>query len=124
MSAALRLRKLFGFKKVKTNSIETVLPESLLAIIHSNTLAQVSRRRSKRGVTGLHLACATLSTRLLSRLLASNLEEGFENRSINMMTCDGCSLISFMFKRHNRKWKPQMRYIFELLLQNGYRILD
>ena len=72
---AFRLRKMLGFpeRTCQMRTVDTLLPDSLLA--DARTLQRVactpfaSSHPSSRGLRGMHLACGTLSLRVVDAFL-------------------------------------------------------
>ena len=85
-------------------TVDALLPDWLLA--DAGTLARVAqtffgvKRAEAADITGMHLACSTLSMRVLTAFLGAIPPE---SSVINIKTKCGQTLLQFMLERH-RSW--------------------
>ena len=101
-------------------TVDALLPNSLLS--DASTLAHIagtlyeSSHPEAPGITGMHLACSTLSMRVISAFLQAI---GPNPATVNSRSRQGESLLQFIFQRH-LSWKNSMVPIVQALVQHGY----
>ena len=103
-------------------TVDALLPDWLLA--DAGTLARVAqtffgvKRAEAADITGMHLACSTLSMRVLTAFLGAIPPE---SSVINIKTKCGQTLLQFMLERH-RSWTESMGPILGALMRHGYTL--
>ena len=131
---AYRLRVMISqSEEVDLNtSVDELLPDQILG--NPEDLRVVAQKiypannAEAFGITGMHLACSTLSIRVLKYLLfaigKNSTSLSVKNwRTINRKDYPPETLLSFIFFRHPR-WKDEMENIILALLEFGYIFED
>ena len=101
-------------------TVEALLPNSLLS--DASMLAQIagtlyeSSHPEAPDMTGLHLACSTLSMRVINAFLQAI---GYNPPTVNIRSRRGESLLQFILQRHSR-WNNSMVPIMKALVKHGY----